>query len=386
MAEELAHSTLGASSMYRWSKCPGSVRLSKGIPTTTSSYAEEGTRAHEIAAETLKTGMLPEVPGLDDEMRDAINTYLSAIQDDTSYYGEGGDLMLIEHRFNLESVYPGCFGTADCVSYFQKTRRLIVYDYKHGQGIPVEVQEHGTANPQLQYYGLGALISTGYPCDEVELVIVQPRCPHPDGPIRRTTLPAMELLDFCADLIDYAKATERPDAPLHPGDHCRFCPAAGICPALHTQSQLVAKTEFAPTLSYEPKTLSETLHKLAMVEAWAKSVREFAYGEAMHGRTPPGWKLVPKRATRRWKECATVESISQLVGLPEEHLIDAKLKSPAQIEKMLASHGKTLIEEFITAESSGTSLVPDTDRREALRKDPKAEFTDITSVDLLELT
>ena len=52
------------------------------------------------------------------------------------------------------------------------------------------------------------------------------------------------------ELIDYAKATEDPHAPLVPGDHCRFCPAggAGICPALKDKANAVAAQVFAPGL------------------------------------------------------------------------------------------------------------------------------------------
>ena len=39
--------------MYRWATCPGSVRLSKGIPNRSSKYAQEGTDAHEWAAKIL---------------------------------------------------------------------------------------------------------------------------------------------------------------------------------------------------------------------------------------------------------------------------------------------------------------------------------------------
>lgn len=379
MGEDTAHSRLGASSMYRWSRCPGSVRLSQGIPKTTSSYAEEGTRAHEIAARWLTTHEPPENYCADEEMLDAITIYYQAIAEDIVAHG-GEVERFIENKFDLEEVYPGCFGTDDCALYFRRHKKLIVYDLKYGQGIAVEVQEGGKANPQLQYYGLGALISTGYPCEVVELVIVQPRCPHPDGPVRRTTLSAMEILDFCADLIDYAKATEVPDAPLVPGDHCRFCPAAGVCPALHGKAQLVAKEQFSPALSYDPLKLATALSQIPMAEAWIKNVREFAYQEAMHGRVPPGYKLVPKRATRKWQEHVTAEMLSEAVQLSEDFLVDVSLKSPAQVEKNLTKAGKELVAPLIAAVSSGMSLVPETDRREALRKDAKSEFSAVIDV------
>ena len=56
--------------MYRWATCPGSVRLSKGIPNRSSKYAQEGTDAHEWAAK-LATGeaMMLDAP---EDMREAL--------------------------------------------------------------------------------------------------------------------------------------------------------------------------------------------------------------------------------------------------------------------------------------------------------------------------
>src|SRR3546814_16725691 len=79
----------------------------------------------------------------------------------------------------------------------------------------------------------------------VERVIVQPRAPHRDGPVRRWETTGMELLDWAVELVDAAKRTARPDAPLNPGEWCKFCPAAPTCPALRQKALDVAKAEFA---------------------------------------------------------------------------------------------------------------------------------------------
>lgn len=378
------HSKLGASSMYRWKECPGSVRLSQGIESVTSSYAAEGSRAHEVAA--LAVQGLPLIDDVDDEMWEAVCVYRDTIwKDRTILRKTGSDKHIvewIEQKFDLSSIFPGCFGTADFVMYSPKVKGLIVYDFKYGAGIAVEV----TDNVQLKYYGLGALVQANVACDFVELVIVQPRCNHPDGPVRRHRLSSMEILDFAADLVDYARATQEPDAPLKPGDHCRFCPAAGQCPALESKAQLVAREEFTPTKTYNPERLSEVLHWLPALESWAKSVREFAYAESMHGRTPPGWKLAAKRATRKWKPDVDFEKIWQTLNVFEEDAFEEpKLKSPAQVEKLLTSEQKPLLEALVLKESSGVALVPESDRRQAIKKDPKSEFTaiDVTSSSLV---
>lgn len=216
-----AHSKIGASSMSRWSKCPGSVRMCEGVENISSKYAEEGTRAHELAA-----NILSRVPVVveDPEMFRAVAVYLEYIWGAS----KKADLY-VEHRFDLSTLHKGLFGTADAVIYREDSKHLIVADYKHGAGVAVEVE----SNPQLLYYGLGALLTLGIAAETVELVVVQPRRPHKLGPVRTWTIPSIDLLDFSADLISYARATESPAAALVPGSHCRFCPAKSSCSESH---------------------------------------------------------------------------------------------------------------------------------------------------------
>ena len=52
-----AHSRIGASSMHRWSACPGSVVLSEGIESRSSDDAKLGTAAHALAEACLNQGL-----------------------------------------------------------------------------------------------------------------------------------------------------------------------------------------------------------------------------------------------------------------------------------------------------------------------------------------
>lgn len=370
-----AHSQIGASSMHRWAACPGSVRLSAGIVSKSSKYAEEGSDAHALGALCLKEQSAPGFyigEDLDedgrqftvtDEMAEAVQVYVQHVESLTL---GGKNTFMVEHKFDLTSVYPGCFGTADCVVWDAKEKMLHVVDYKHGAGIPVDVAD----NPQLQYYGLGALITAGFPAKKIKLTIVQPRCDHPGGPVRSWDIDAIDLLDFRADLIQFAKATEDPNALLAPGDHCRFCPAAALCPALEERSQALAKVEFTATVPYDPAKLKLALDSLPEIEARVKAVREFAYAEAEAGRAVPGYKLVAKRATRKWRdEGAVIDKLQKEIG--DDLFEPRKLKTPAQMEKLVA---KAEIAQFTVAESSGHTLVPETDKRPAVKLDAKSEF------------
>lgn len=361
-----AHSRIGASSMYRWSECPGSVRLSAGIESKSSRYAEEGTEAHDLAARWLTAGIAPEFP--DEEMQEAVKVYVDWVR---GLY-EPGDTLLVEQRFDLSAIHRGCFGTSDCVLWKPKQKLLIVGDYKHGAGIPVEVIEDDKINPQLGYYGLGTLITTKFNPERVQLTIVQPRCNHPAGPIRSHTIDAIDLLDFSADLKDYARATEDPDAPLKAGDHCRFCPASGVCPELTSRATEAAKMEFGPAAPYDPAKLKLALDSREIVKAWLKALDEFAYAEAEAGRTPLGYKLVAKRATRKWRSEGEVITFLQDAGIKDDVMFEPRsLKSPAQLEKAV---DKKVLAEFTVAESSGHTLVPESDKRPPVKLSAADEF------------
>lgn len=360
--------------MSRWEKCPGSVRLSAQCPSKSSVYADEGTLAHELAEESIRAVVENRHFEFDQkkysaDMIEAVLVYrhyfINEVLSKTIEWR-------IEHAFDMGKIYPGLFGTADCVAYYPEQKLLRVIDYKHGAGVAVEVKN----NRQLMYYALGALTTLGYKPDLVELVIVQPRCPHEDGPIRWWKLETLDLYGFMTDLVAAAKRTEEPNAPLISGDHCRWCPASGICPELNRKTMALTQTHFSPVADYDPTKLANALMLLPMVENWVKSVRDFAYREAQHGRVPPGFKLVAKRATRKWtSEEVAVKNLSDVL-FPED-LYEHKLKSPAQIEKILAKEHRGRIDTLTTAESRGQTLVPDFDRRPAVTHDPQSLFSPV---------
>lgn len=379
-----AHSKIGASSYYRWKACPGSVRLCQNIESPESSYAKQGTLAHDIAGKALHYHFFEPAERVTiplhfpEEDMASVKTYIEFIKKEVNRAHAAPDRghIFIEHKFDLSSIYPGLFGTADCVIYAEREKKLIVVDYKHGQGIPVDVKN----NLQLQYYALGALATTGLPCLKVEVVIVQPRCTHEDGEIRRWEFSSNDLLDFAATLAEDAKKTEDPNAELVPGNHCRFCPAAATqCPAIRDQASALAKIEFKKDLPYDPARLTKALDFIPAFEAWIKQVKEFAYSEAINNRPPPGYKLVEKRSTRKWigDEKEITDYVTSALNRPIDDCFERKLKSPAQMEKMFSKRLVDKLRDFVTTESSGYTLAKDSDKRPAaMVLDAKIAFND----------
>ena len=114
---------------------------------------------------------------------------------------------------------------------------------------------------------------------------------------------------------------------------------------------------------------------LPILEQWAKSVREYVYAALARGEDVAGWKLVSKRANRKWVDEDTVRAAMLALGYEQED-VDAptKLKSPAQMEKMTKLVRGKVPEELWDKKSSGYTLAPDNDPRPAALLGP-AGFT-----------
>jgi len=375
--------------MHRWQACPGSIRLSDAVPAAArkeSRYAAEGTAAHELAA-----------------------TALIAIKDAAHFIGRDFNGFVVDEEMaQAVQVY------IDAVRQAQRDAEpgvLWVFDLKFGRGVFVEV----VGNPQLAYYALGAVrelprhaglyvehkfslqdlrADLGGTCDAVihpgghlhtvRVAICQPRCAGGTGGlVRAWQFPITDLIDWRQDLLDAAARTDDPDAPLVAGDHCKFCPAAGICPALEARQNELMMAEFKPIAlasEFSPALLDKVAVGLDMadqLEARIEALRKLAYAAAEAGYEVPGWKLVDKRPTRRWTDEEAVKGALQELG--DAIYTEPKLKSPAQIETLLRGKKRAaqLVGHLIESKSSGTVLARADDTRPEAGA-ARIEFKDIT--------
>jgi len=411
MAELPQHSKVGFSSRKRWAACPGSVKLSEGIPTTSSKYAEEGTAAHALQQycllnkvhatslvgkpftyedhEEFKTITVPEdmavhIQGVLNDIRKMLDS-------------EIGAELRVEERLHLHQLHPDLFGTGDVIIWLPSQNRLVCRDLKYGAGVAVDIEgEDGEANPQLEGYALGALLKyPGWHPTEVEIIIDQPRAFHASGETsRRKVLPVSYFVDMAADIVDEVKMTERASQDhsrmqpiawevsyLHEGSHCRWCPAAAICPLLKSKAQMVAKQVFAPNAIYRPEDLAKVLDWLPILEAWIKNVREFAYAEAEQGKLIPGYKIVEKEGRSKWRQDIAV-ALADALDIPLADLFEpAKLKGIGDIKPLAPGKNDKeraeFISQFTTRESSGHALVHISDKRAAVQLDAKSAFKTI---------
>jgi hypothetical protein len=84
-----------------------------------------------------------------------------------------------------------------------------------------------------------------------------------------------------------------------------------------------------------------------------------------NGQTVPGFKLVAKRGIRQWTSEDAVDAWVDTNGLTKE-AYESKLRSPAQMEKVLKKYKKELPPELVVSISSGSTLAPESDSRPAV--------------------
>lgn len=412
-----AHATLSPSGASRWIACPGSVLMESHVPDQSGDAANEGTAAHELAAWCLSDasrqpgdmlGRVIDITGTDhftrfledgsphkgdtnrwpvtEEMVEAVGEFVEYVR------GLGGELS-IEQRLDITHVHPDIWGTGDALVLAGDT--LHVIDLKYGRGVVVEAEN----NSQLALYGSGAMQRYhNRVVKHVQMTIVQPRAPHDDGSIRSW---APSGADFHAKVTSLAEAARDVDAArtnlsamkhdewlaayVTAGDHCRFCKVGGTCPVRAEQAQRDAAAEFGPVddpmaalVKLSPEKIGDLLTKARGVQHWIKAVEEHANAEALAGRMPTGFKLVAKRATRKWTdEEAVIAAAPVLTDLTSGDLFEQKLLSPAQLEKKLPKADRERLAAFVTKASSGVNLVPEDDARPAIRPDATAEFSAI---------
>src|SRR4029077_18387811 len=298
-----AHADASPSSASIWLNCPASRILARGKKRLPSPYTREGTAAHE-AAEAIIHGLpVPAVVTVDGEdiaISDEMLDHVTAYTDYADAMQRDADWFAAETRLELRDLPEPLFGTSDAMAHTIKTDTLEVADLKYGKGVSVSVVD----NPQLKIYGLGGLRKVA--AKWVKLTVVQPRTAGPA--VQSVTLLASELWFWQAETLEPAlQRIADNDKTETPGAHCRWCVRAGECKALADLAQTEARAAFAVDPAKVVGGLSNAdlavaLDKSELVVAWVNLIRAEASQRADKGETIPNWKLVPKRAMRKWTD------------------------------------------------------------------------------------
>jgi hypothetical protein len=354
---ERAHARLSASGSHRWIACPGSLLLEETLPERTSSYAEQGTRAHAYGSFILDPSQ-PECRPDDNEMLEACSAYAKIVHD----YAQGGALM-VERRVDFSHWLgvPESFGTSDVVILHDQ--RITIVDLKYGMGVKVDAEN----NEQMQLYALGALYEFEPlgPFDEVTMVIHQPRLGH----VSEWTVPVKTLYDFALVAAQKAREALQPGAALNPSEKaCKFCRAKAVCPALLAEVTQETRDFFIGVdMAQKPvDELARAMAKVAMIEDWAKAIRAETERRLFDGVAVEGFKLVQgRKGNRQWASVDEAEAAMKRMKLKRDEMYDLSLISPPAAEKLLKDTPRrwAKLNELITQTDGKPSVAPATDRR-----------------------
>ncbi len=346
--------------------CPGSVKMTAHLPNSTSVFAAQGTAAHDRAERLLtgkpvqNVGDVVKVEGfeieIDEEMVECVDEYVAYVRKLAGNIGE----IKVEQRLSLEEIHPGMFGTADAVVL--KGPHMHVVDLKYGQGVKVNAE----GNSQGQYYALGAYLALDRnqraDLDQITIHIYQPRA----GGVTAWSIDPADLVEWSWVLQDMAERTANPDAELIAGRWCRFCPALPACPAVQEQVNHAAQSDFEEPAEMDGYALAAALENAELIDNWISAVRKHAYEIAMKGESIPGYKLVMKRAQRKWIDEGDAATALCGLGGDVDDIFVKKLISPAQAEKLIGKKPFEHMSSHVSKESSGTTLVRQEDRRPAV--------------------
>jgi len=378
-----AHARLSASGSDRWINCPASPTLEEGYPEETSSYAEEGTLAHEFAERMIKVDLrimaMPEYRQQIDELKKH-PLYYHEIQEEVMPYPtyvkeqfteakriDSKAKIFIEQKFSLEKYVKDSFGTSDCAILHDVF--LEVIDLKFGKGKEIKAKH----NPQLKYYALGAL-ETLTPAQRaavkvVKLTIVQPRLSNIDTWV----IPADALIKWGEDVLrPKALETENPEAKAIAGDWCQFCKARARCRTLYDLGLSIAKQDFE--ILNDPRMLDDAellnaYESADFIKKWCDDVKSTVLKEAVSGKKWEGYKLVEGRSTRQFtSETAVIEVLEENLFSASQYM-NFELKGLGDLEKLLGKKEFTaVLDPLLTKPEGAPTLVVESDKREEIGK------------------
>lgn len=355
-----------------------------------------------------------------DEMIDAVQTYLDYIDvlrsqclfESEEFIEKSGSLEDLWSTIKGEAPthywLKNMFGTSDFILEAFIDGVLHIVDFKYGAGIAVDPDD----NSQLMYYA-AAYAGEHLPMyDKVALHIVQPRAFHSGGECRAwyttgqyiydyfkdTAFPAAEI---CVEVEEQVKELEEQyyDDPeflhikiletvepyLNPCEEaCQWCDAIHDCPRFTAEMIANAQADFmvdTPPAKVDQLPLPRTAEQLQrallwvpMLKKWLKQVEQGADNFTLNGHTIEGFKRVAKRATKKYTDEDEVIKLMKKKRFKKGEYIQEKLLTPAQMLKLLPDCKE--LEALIVSESSGTTVVPVSDKRAEVRISAASDFED----------
>lgn len=367
-----AHALLSASAASRWMHCTPSAVYTKDLPDETSPYAEEGTKAHEIAEACLRAYLDGKTePDFGEDQRsiyDQVHPYVDhCIESFTELNKKYKDaVMFIETKVDFSKWVPDGFGTADCIII--AGNELHVRDLKFGKGVPVYAHN----NPQARCYGLGALAMFDdlYDIETIHNEIDQVRL---DNGLSEEVISKEELLKWADEALKpKAELAAKGEGEFSAGDWCRFCKAKGQCPYRAKADFEVEeiREEKKPLELLTDDQISTILSKKDDLTKFLKDVEAFAVDKVVNkGETIPGWKVVEGRSVRVYTDEHKVAEAVKNAGYDEALIYNRKLIGITDMTKLLGGkkNFEKILDGLVVKPEGKPTLVPESDKRKPMK-------------------
>jgi hypothetical protein len=403
-----AHAMLSPSKRSRWALCPGSIREEAKYPDEGSGPAAiDGTHSHTLLEHCIKAGLTDPMDQVGETFTDHEGTFkvdadrAARVKIAIDYIRErsmnGMFKVISEQRVDPKFLLgrDDLSGTVDCQIIGPDWVELI--DYKDGMGV---VTAEG--NMQLEQYAYGVLaelklpVNGAYPFADIRMTIIQPKLSLKGmAPITFSEVPVSNLMANMGTIITQAAATDKPDAPLVPGDsQCKFCRAKGSCAALASNVMKEVGVMFQPvtqlpdvaqqSANKDPSTMDDAqiaqiMEAAPLMRQLLEAVEKEALRRMESGQIIPGLKLVNGRGSRAWAlpEDQMAEKLIKM-GIPKTAVYETKLVSPAKAEKLTWEKRdgtkvaltdrqlKRMEQEYVVKMAGKLTVAPESDERKAV--------------------
>jgi hypothetical protein len=275
-------------------------------------------------------------------------------------------IIKLEARVSFSKYAPEGSGTVDVQIIGRNV--LIIIDLKYGKGVPVFAEN----NSQLRLYALGALEEAPHPVELISMFIYQPRLES----ITNDVLTADELTKWGRVVVKPAALKAFNGIGQHnAGPWCKFCRAKVLCRANYERQTLILKYMEKQKEELTPNEVSAIVLQSADCIKWLKDVTEFALHKAQRGQQWPGLKVVRSISRRIITDA---EKAAQIL-LTEAMLKPSEIYKPRELINLTdieALVGKTefpgLMGEVVVKPEGSPTLVPESDKRDALDKSKEA--------------
>ena len=310
---------ISCSALYRLDNCPASWLLSKraeelGIVPPAGPEADSGTRIHralETGHESDWDALSPEEGDLAERCQEQAQRVYFEWRERYGISFKGQHLearvgMTSERSFFVKPITEGmpyiATGQADVLTIGGGSDRLpeyaLIMDYKTGRG------EVDSADSNAQLRGLAAIVSRlPFGPSQIRVAIIQPWGGQPT------------VADYDEAALEHARLWLRhvhdkamlSTGEVRLGDHCQYCPARALCPALREaatyepdvleierlpeDSKTAKSALIARALDLTPEMLTRALKGRRLINWYLGAIEAAARIRLEKGEPVPGYEL-----------------------------------------------------------------------------------------------